>query len=92
MSYNEKKFGYVVVDMDNDEWLGTLEEDLLNWSDHLYPVRGKNVTRYKGLCPLKEVEDLRTLLCASPYGAGYRVTVDGVDIFDYKISKRLGKR
>jgi len=58
-------------------WLGaTEEEDLLQWSEHLYKVPKQAVTTYRGLIPEKELFDIRTLEACSPYGASYYIVED----------------
>jgi hypothetical protein len=88
--YNENKFTYIVVKMDNDDFVETLREDLEKWCPHLYPAtKNGAVVVYKGLIPIKEARDLNTLLAVSPYGIGYEVTMDGLNIHDHRNNRRL---
>lgn len=52
------------------------EEDLLQWSEHLYKVPKQAVTTYRGLIPEEELHGLRILESCSPYGASYVIVED----------------
>lgn len=84
--YNKEKFAYLEVEMDKDDYaIVDMMMDLKSWCEHLYPVAGNEsvtVIRYKGLVPLREVRFLDELIQMSPYGDGYRVTMDGTNMYD----------
>lgn len=89
--FNQKKYGYVVVKMDKRDYaLENLEEDLINWTEHLYKsIETKENLIYRGLCPIKEIEHLKLLCAVSPYGSGYEITVDNYDLNDLRLNKRF---
>ena len=90
--FNEKRFGYVTVLIDKKDYANeVLEEDLVNWIRNLFKneMRNDNFIEYKGLLPIREIKHLMTLMAASPYGSGYNVKVDGMDIYDPRLHKRL---
>lgn len=90
--FDEKRFGYVVVIIDKEDYASEiLEEDLNDWCSHLYKneMRKDHFIEYKGLLPIREIQELETLMAVSPYGNGYEVTVDGMNIYDLRLNKRL---
>lgn len=75
---------YISVKMDRKDYMiEQLIEDLESWTTHLYRVDKEKSIRYRGLCPVKELEHLFLLQEMSPYGNGYEITVDGVPSKDY---------
>lgn len=60
------------------------EEDLLQWSEHLYKVPKQAVTTYRGLMPEEELNGLRLLKACSPYGESYAI-VEGKTLKEAKV-------
>lgn len=74
------KYVYICVTMDKQDcMIEQLIYDLERWTKHLYRVDKKDKILYRGLCPVKELNDLFLLASVSPYGNGYEITVDGVN-------------
>lgn len=81
--YNYKNFGYVVVVIDKKDYAKeNLVKDLLDWEHRLGRVDSEKSICFKGLLPMKGIDNLRLLKDASPYGDGYNITVDGYDIYE----------
>jgi len=90
--YNKDKFLMVEVSIERADYASeTLVEDLINWTEHLYLVEDGEIIRYKGLLPKKEVEDIRTLAEVSPYGGGYEIIVEGLNICDHRTNRYFRK-
>ena len=78
--YDVTKFKFVEVLIEKGDCLKEqLVEDLRDWSSHLYLVDDKNkeFIKFRGLLPIREVKDLELLKAMSPYGAGYKLVIDG---------------
>ena len=90
--FDEKRFGYVTVLIDKKDYAReTLEEDLVNWIRNLFKneMRNDNFIEYKGLLPIREIRHLMELMAVSPYGNGYDVKIDGMNIYDPRLHRRL---
>lgn len=90
--YDVKRFVMTEVIMETKDYaIEQLIKDLRGWSKHLYLVsESDGLIKYKGLIPIKELEDIRLLLAVSPYGNGYKVIVEGYDIYDLRLKRIIG--
>lgn len=81
--YNYEKFGYVVVSIDRKDYCREdLVKDLLDWEYRLGRIDLEDKIVFKGLLPMKGIDNLRLLKDVSPIGNGYDITVDGFDIYE----------
>lgn len=79
--YNRDKYGYVIVKIDKDDYEKEyLVEDLFRWTRHLYE---SEELVFKGLCPVKEIKNIKYMVYTSYMGDGYDITVDGLKLDEY---------
>ena len=88
--YDTTRFVYMVVTIDKKDYAQEQLIEDLSWREpRLGRVDDERYIRFQGLVPRESIETIESLKAISPYGNGYDVKIEGLDIYDPYLRKHL---